>query len=180
MERWHLTASEQLVKSPWLSLERNSYKIAGDRTISDYYILRRKPFVLIIAQYNENVLLVRQYRPATDKFYLAVPAGFIDEGEEITTAARRELLEETGAEGTDFRVIGTLDPLPGYINSQASIVWCRCLTPPDVTKCDEEVESTETFPWTEVTKMIMSGAINEMQAVSALLLAKEWLESLLS
>lgn len=177
MSNWKLTRSEPLVQSPWVRIEKNSYRIHDQREIADYYVIRRSPFVLVVAQYGENVLLVRQYRPATNKLYLAVPAGYIEDGEEVITAARRELFEETGCEGSEFRVIGTLDPLPGYICSQASIVFCSCHARPNVQDVDGEVLGVESHPWLTVTNMILSGTIDEMQTVSALLLAKEWLVS---
>lgn len=177
MRRWELIGSERLIKSPWVSIEKNSYRINEERTITDYYVFRRSPFVLVVAQHDENVLLVRQYRPATDRFYLAVPAGYIENGEEVIAAAYRELLEETGSKGTEFTIIGTLDPLPGYIHSQASIVWCRCVTPPNGQRGNGEVLAVESHSWSTVAKMILSGTIDEMQTASALLLAKEWLSS---
>ncbi len=43
-----------------------------------------------------NVLLVRQFRHAVDRFLLEIPAGGIDPGEEPIESVRRELQEEIG------------------------------------------------------------------------------------
>ena len=43
-----------------------------------------------------RVLMVRRGPGATRPGYWSIPAGFVDYGEEIRTAAARELLEETG------------------------------------------------------------------------------------
>jgi ADP-ribose pyrophosphatase YjhB (NUDIX family) len=43
-----------------------------------------------------NVLMVRRGPGSTRSGYWSIPAGFVDYGEEIRTAAARELLEETG------------------------------------------------------------------------------------
>ena len=43
-----------------------------------------------------SLLLQKQFRPPLDKVTIEVPSGLVDEGEEITTAALRELKEETG------------------------------------------------------------------------------------
>ncbi|WP_231723220.1 NUDIX hydrolase [Caviibacter abscessus] len=66
----------------------------------------------------EHVYLVKQYRAGSDDYTLEVVAGLIDEGEEPTFAAYRELLEETGFDKNSieqFKIIG--NPLyvsPGY------------------------------------------------------------------
>jgi ADP-ribose pyrophosphatase len=45
---------------------------------------------------NEEVLLIRQFRPAVNGYVIEFPAGLNDKGDTLQEAARRELLEETG------------------------------------------------------------------------------------
>jgi ADP-ribose pyrophosphatase len=45
---------------------------------------------------NEEVLLIRQFRPAVNGYVIEFPAGLNDKGDTLEEAARRELLEETG------------------------------------------------------------------------------------
>lgn len=45
---------------------------------------------------NGNILMVRQYRLAVDKWTLEVPAGKLDEGDDFFSCAKRELEEEAG------------------------------------------------------------------------------------
>jgi 8-oxo-dGTP pyrophosphatase MutT (NUDIX family) len=45
---------------------------------------------------NNEVLLVKQYRPPVDKYVIEFPAGLNDKGNTLEGAAQRELLEETG------------------------------------------------------------------------------------
>jgi len=110
MERWTLSESEVVVATRWLTIERNRYQRDG-REIGDYHVLRRSPFVVIVAvTKDDDVLLVREYRVATNKTYLAFPAGYIDPDEEPEDAAKRELREETGATGCNWTRVGQLDP----------------------------------------------------------------------
>ena len=57
----------------------------------------------IVALYGEKLVLIKQYRVPIDAVLYECPAGLIDEGEDPVTAAKRELLEETGL---------TLEPIP--------------------------------------------------------------------
>lgn len=172
MERWALIDSTPIVENRWLTVSRNTYTRQVD-TVSDYFTIRRNAFVLIVASSDNSLLLVRQYRPATDRFYIATPGGYIDAGENPMQTAQRELLEETGATGNEWEPLGELHPLPGYVNSPAHIFACRITDTRGVAPQDPS-EETEAI-WIDHGKafgMIQSGEIREMQTVSALLLFK--------
>ena len=61
----------------------------------------------------DEVVLVRQYRPPVGKEVIELPAGVCDrEGEGLVETARRELLEETGYRAQDVELVfsGTVSP----------------------------------------------------------------------
>jgi ADP-ribose pyrophosphatase len=173
MKKWRLLKSDTVLSTPWLSVLENKYEIAEDKIVDDYYIVKRNDFALVIAVEGDKLILVRQYRPATDQFYLALPAGFLCPGESPEVGAQRELLEETGFSAAKCRLIGELHPLPGYIQSKAYVVLCE-VSNTNMEELDRsEIEEVLKVNWEEVLQMIVRGDINEMQAVSAILLAKE-------
>lgn len=175
MKRWKLVDTSLVLASNWLNVERNTYSTANG-VVSDYYVVSRSDFVLVIAMDREDILLVRQYRPATDEFYLALPAGYIDPGEAPLAAAQRELEEETGLQGTGWNFIGKLDPLPGYVRSKAHIFQC------ETRSNDQDLsvfkgDSTEGAELVRLGRqhildMISRNEIMEMQAVAAILLSE--------
>jgi ADP-ribose pyrophosphatase len=147
------------------------------RLIDDYYIVVRDDFVLVIAVQDDALILVRQYRPATNSFYISVPAGYLLAGEGPESAAQRELLEETGYSVETSRLIGVLHPLPGYIRSTAHIVLCMVSKDSTATFDSDEIEQIEHVAWDDALNMISSGEISEMQTVSAVLLARRILDA---
>ena len=160
------------LQTPWLRVFRDEYTLPNGTQVDDFYIIERNDFVLVVAEHNGHVALVRQYRPATNRYYYSLPAGYLGTGESPEVAARRELLEETGLDAEGFRTIGELHALPGYIKSFAYVVICRAVSETVIVHDQSEIESAELVPWSTVLRMIATGVINEMQAVSALLLAK--------
>lgn len=58
--------------------------------------------VVIPVTTEREFLLIRQFRPVVDNFVVEFPAGLNDKNEPLSTAARRELVEETGYDADEF------------------------------------------------------------------------------
>ena len=85
--------TEVVFATPWFEVLGKTMQ-AGE---APYYSLRLPDYVVVIATTEEGrVLLVRQYRPAVERYTLELPSGLADPGEAPAETARRELLEETG------------------------------------------------------------------------------------
>ncbi|KEG11666.1 NUDIX hydrolase [Trypanosoma grayi] len=72
-----------------------------------------------------SLILVAQYRPPLDALVLEFPAGLIDPGENVRSAALRELKEETGYAATEEDITSVTDPLcyePGLTDSCGEFV----------------------------------------------------------
>jgi ADP-ribose pyrophosphatase len=54
---------------------------------------------------NDEVILIRQFRPPINGFVIELPAGLVDSGENFEEAVRRELIEETGYEAGDVQFL---------------------------------------------------------------------------
>lgn len=59
-------------------------------------------------------VMVRQFRFGAGYTTLETPGGMVDAGEDSETAARRELLEETGYGGGEWRYLGAVEPNPAF------------------------------------------------------------------
>lgn len=172
--KWRLLKSEALLETPWLRVLRNAYQKSVETVVEDYYLIERSDFVLIFAQRQSRIVLVRQYRPGTDEVYLGLPAGHFGLNDcSPIEVAKRELFEETGLTGAMFEVIGELDPLPGYLKSRGFVVRCSIAEDLAISVRDDEIIEALELPIDDVLGLVRSGAIKEMQAVAAILLAVE-------
>ncbi|MGG7178699.1 NUDIX hydrolase [Clostridium paraputrificum] len=54
---------------------------------------------------NDEVVLLKQYRPAIGDYLYELPAGIVDPGENIEEAAKRELFEETGLKAKSYELV---------------------------------------------------------------------------
>jgi ADP-ribose pyrophosphatase len=165
---------EAVIDTRWLRVYRDAYQLPSGKRLDDYYIVERSDFVLVVAGDSDSVALVHQFRPATGRFYWSLPAGYIDAGETPEQSALRELREETGIEATDARLLVELHALPGYLKSSAFVVLCSTARTSIQVRDTDEITEARFFAWSDVCDMIHDGSINEMQAVCALLLARQF------
>ncbi|WP_339028248.1 NUDIX hydrolase [Bradyrhizobium symbiodeficiens] len=76
-------------------------------SVETYYAIAEPGYVVVLAVTPDaHLLLVRQYRPAIERFSLELPAGMVDADEDPLETARRELLEETGYSVMSIERIG--------------------------------------------------------------------------
>ena len=93
-----LTKEEILYKGDFIKLIREFYSLPNNRTITREKIVKNggKDSVIIVAtDSNGDYILTFQTR-INDKIIAEFPSGYIENGEDVIEAAKRELKEETG------------------------------------------------------------------------------------
>ena len=94
----NLTKEEILYSGDFINLIREVYSLPNNRTITREKIVKNggKDSVIIVAtDSNGNYILTFQTR-INDKIIAEFPSGYIEDGEGVIEAAKRELKEETG------------------------------------------------------------------------------------
>ena len=121
----------------------------------------------------DDIILVRQYRPALDALMLEIPAGLRDvAGEPTEETARRELIEEVGLAAESLELLTTIHNAAGYCDELITIYLATGLTP--VTR--EPTDSPEELamevvrvPLVEAGQMIADGEITDAKTVVGVL-----------
>jgi ADP-ribose pyrophosphatase len=98
--------------------------------------------VAIVAVDDEGyVTLVRQTREAARKQLVELPAGTLEEGESPLESARRELAEETGLTGGDWREVTAFFTTPGFCRERMHLFVAEGLDRGEANPAeDEDVE----------------------------------------
>ena len=136
----------------------------GRETTMD--VVRHQPSVILLPMPDsDHVVLVRQYRYAIDRWIWELPAGNVEPGEDIETAARRECHEEIGRVPHRIERLAELYPTPGY--SDEVMVFLRLVglsIPAEPAHLDEdEILEPQLFTLAEVRARIERGEIRDMK-----------------
>ena len=139
----------------------------------------RHPGSIVVAAIDDSdrrkgpqLLLERQYRYAADARLWELPAGRIDPGESELSAAKRELLEETGYTAGKWQRALAFYASPGFLDEVMHVYIARGLKKGKAQPEDDERITVRFFPWKQVVKMALSGKINDGKTLAALF----WLE----
>jgi ADP-ribose pyrophosphatase len=119
------------------------------------------------------LLLERQYRYAADARLWELPAGRIDPGEDHLTAAKRELLEETGFTASKWQRAISFYASPGFVDEVMNVYVARGLKKGKAQPEDDERITVRFFPLSQVKKMALTGKIRDGKTLAALF----WLQN---
>lgn len=97
---WQIVSSGVLVdRRPWLSLSEHNLVLPNIKRTEGYLLCETREYALTVALMEDaRVPPVRQYKHRIRSLSYDLPGGYLNVNEEPLTAAKRELLEETGWE----------------------------------------------------------------------------------
>lgn len=125
---------------------------------------------VVVLDEQNNVLLVRQFRYATGKFLLEVPAGGMEPEEEPFSCVRRELQEEIGYFPEKVIKIGGFYTIPGYGTEYLHCFLATNLVPSRLKAEDTDNIELIRVPLTQIPELIASGEIIDAKSIAALLI----------
>ena len=145
--------------------QNQAVKLPNNRTIRITYI--NHPGAVIIAPFldKDTVVMMRQFRPALNKYIYELPAGTLEAHESVVPCARRELLEETGLLTKKMTKLGSIYPVPGYSTEVIHIFKAEQLT---LTQAQpEDYEVIEIIPMTKhrIRQLLSQGKLMDAKSI---------------
>jgi ADP-ribose diphosphatase len=121
----------------------------------------------------DTVLLIREYAAGVDRYELGLPKGLMEQGEDVETAANREIMEEIGFGAERLERLTCLSIAPGYLGHRTHVVLARNLYPKRLP--GDEPEEIEVVPWrlSCLEALLERDDFSEARSIAALFLARE-------
>ena len=159
--------SEIAFATPWFEIVAKTMR-EGE---APFYSLRLPDYASVLAiTEDERIVIVRQYRPAVERYTLELPSGLVDPGETPAETARRELLEETGYEAGDVEVLGPMDPDTGRLGNRIWACVAKGVVRVDGRTPEEGIEVFE-WPVEELYRATSEGRFDHALHVAVILMA---------
>lgn len=140
--------------------------------ITNREIVHHNGGVVILAEKGNKILMVQQYRYATQSALFELPAGKLDKkNEDVLDAAKRELEEETGHRAKIWESLGFIWPTPGFCDEKLHLFFAKDLTFFEPHPDEGEIINFYEIEKEKVFEMIKTGEINDAKTICALMRA---------
>lgn len=107
--RWQVLESKYSYRDRWLAVRSDTVRVPNGTVLSPYHTIEFPEWVCAIALTpRREILLIEEYRHGIGRNSFELPCGTPDEdGEDVLTAMKRELREETGYVSDDWHALGS-------------------------------------------------------------------------
>ncbi len=154
------------------------FKVRAERKTSprtgqahDFYVIDSVDWVNVIATTpDRQLVMIEQYRHGSNAVELEIPGGLIDAKDASPAAAGiRELREETGYEGEDPVIIGSIRPNPAIMSNTCYTLHVKnCRLKHPVEWDHGEDIATRLVPLADLRSMMAAGKIRHSLVAVAL------------
>ena len=171
MSEWTVHGSRTIYSSPWVELDLVDVEPPGHARYEHHLVKWAPVAATVLLNGQDEVLLMWRHRFATGTWNWEIPSGIVESGEDIITAAAREVLEETGYRvDADLLVpLAYTQPVGGMSNAEHHVFLARdgvkVAEPTDT----QEADRIEWHPLADVQAMIDRREIVAGVAVTGLL-----------
>ena len=95
MTDWPKIKARRTTKvSPWMEIIEREVEFTAGSPSELYHAVTQQDYIAIVALTPDGrIPIVRQYRPALERFTWELPAGMVEKGEDAAACCKRELLE---------------------------------------------------------------------------------------
>lgn len=170
---WKILSTKYLIQDRWMTLRADQCELPNGVVLDKYYIREINDFVQVVPiNANGEILIVQQYRHGPQIISTEIPGGIVDPNEDPLTAAKRELLEETGCVAEHFESVPPFYTNPARNTNQAHtfIAHNARIEHPPQQEATEHIEF-EFVSQDRVLKMLDAGQFDHALHVASLLMA---------
>ena len=161
-------SSRTIYRGRVLKLHVDRVKLANGRETTREIVEHPGAAAIIPILDNGKLLVVKQYRAATHRQLMEIPAGTLEPGESPLSCAKRELVEETGYAARRIRKLFSCYLAPGYSTEKIHFFLATRLIPTKGKQEEDESIATQAIDLRQALRAIEHGKIQDAKTISAL------------
>lgn len=131
-------------------------------------VIRHCKAVCILAELDGKYAIEEQYRYPYDEVVIEFPAGKVDQGEDLTAAALRELEEEIGYHASTIEYLGEMYPSCAYTDEVICLYYAKDLVKTKQSLDENEALNYKFVSMDEINEMVLNHEIKDAKSLCAL------------
>ena len=169
--QFKLLSQKSILKSRVYEVKLETWRGPENTRFERHTIIHPGAVAILPFDANGDILMIRQFRPATRDWLLEIPAGTLEAGEKPLACAKRELIEEIGFAARNWKPLGKVYAAPGFCSELIYLFKAWNLKADFAEKDEDEHITVEKMTVAAVKKAVRNNTICDAKTMCALLCA---------
>ncbi|MFA7209113.1 MAG: NUDIX hydrolase [Parcubacteria group bacterium] len=161
-----------IYESQWINLYIDKVLMPSGKIIEKYHQLDypKESIAVLLLNAKSEICFIKSLRYTTQKIEWELPAGGVENGEDILLAAEREVMEEVGFKARALKLLYSYNPSNGMSNQNVHIILGNVETGEQAEIDTDEVKEIHWLSLSEVKELIANNEISDGTSLMPLLL----------
>ncbi|MEA1939815.1 MAG: NUDIX hydrolase [Candidatus Caldatribacteriota bacterium] len=162
-------SSFKIFQGKIINLYKDEVKLPDGRITSREIVEHPGAVVILALTDKKEVVMIRQFRKATEEVLWELPAGTLEPKENLFACAKRELEEETGYYPRKIKKIITFFSTPGFCNEKLTLFLAEDLEKRNKNEDDDEFIQVKLIKQSEALELVKKNAIKDAKTIIGIL-----------
>jgi ADP-ribose pyrophosphatase len=172
MKQYETIKSEKVFSGKIINVLHDTISLPNGKTAVMEVVTHNGASAVVPIDKDGNIILVRQYRHAIGQMALEIPAGKLEKNEDPLVCASRELEEETGYIGSNYRLLTKMCTAIGFCQEVIHIYLADCEQTGNINLDEDEFVTIEKYSIEQAYQMILSGEIIDSKTITGILFVR--------
>ena len=152
-----------------INLRHDKVKLPDDRETIREIVEHPGAVAILALTEKKEIVMIRQFRKPADEVLWELPAGTMEEGEDLVSCARRELEEETGYYPRKIKKLITFFSTPGFCNEKLTLFLAEDLEKKNKNEDADEFIEVELIKPNEALRLVKENVIKDAKTIIGIL-----------
>ncbi|MGB6606700.1 MAG: NUDIX hydrolase [Atribacterota bacterium] len=162
-------SSAYIYQGKIINLRHDKVKLPDDRETIREIVEHPGAVAILALTEKKEIVMIRQFRKPADEVLWELPAGKLEEGEDLVSCARRELEEETGYYPRKIKKLITFFSTPGFCNEKLTLFLAEDLEKKNKNEDADEFIEVELIKQDEALRLVKENVIKDAKTIIGIL-----------